>query len=91
MSGQGRFFSDETLRRIIHLLASTDMTIKEIAERMVCSRSAVVSINRKFQIRSYAGLRSRWRTEGNTSRETREKPGSDGARPQGEIVGKKSA
>ena len=32
----------------------------EIAQRLGCSRSAVVSINRKFQVRDYAGHRSTW-------------------------------
>jgi hypothetical protein len=48
------------VRRIVSLLASTDMTIPEIAERVGCSRSAVVSINRRFQVRDYAGRRTSW-------------------------------
>jgi hypothetical protein len=61
MSGSGRSFSGEAVRRIIWLLATTDMTIQEIAERMSCCRTTVVSINRKFQVRDYAGFRSHWR------------------------------
>ena len=57
----GRSFSDETVRRIIWLLSSTDMAIGEIAERMSCCRATVLSINRRFHVRDYAGFRSRWR------------------------------
>jgi len=59
MAVQGRYFSVDEIHRIIHLLASTDMTILEIAERMACSRSGILSVNRKFQVRLYSG-RSSW-------------------------------
>ena len=61
MAKQGSPLSETELRRIIHLLNSTEMTISEIALRMGCSRSAVAAINRRFQIRDYAGLRSVWK------------------------------
>jgi hypothetical protein len=61
MAVQGKAFSDLELHRIVDLLRSTEMTIGEIAQRMRCSRSAVASINRRFQIREYAGLRSVWK------------------------------
>jgi hypothetical protein len=48
------------VRRIISLLSSTDMTIPEIAKRLGCSRSTVVSINRRFAIREYGGRRGTW-------------------------------
>jgi hypothetical protein len=67
MAGQGRYMPVESIRRVIHLLSSTEMTLKEIAERMSCSRSVVVSINRKFQIRAYNGLRSSWVNVGRKS------------------------
>jgi hypothetical protein len=60
MARQGKMFTEDEVHRIVRLLSSTDMTIPEIAERMRCSRSAVVSINRKCQIRNYGGLRSTW-------------------------------
>jgi hypothetical protein len=60
MAIQGKAFSDSELHRIVYLLRSTEMTIGEIAQRMQCSRSAIASINRRFQIREYAGLRSVW-------------------------------
>jgi hypothetical protein len=59
MAGKGNYFTDDCVRRIIALLA-TDMTIPAIAERMCCSRTSVISINRKFQVRAYAGKRSTW-------------------------------
>jgi predicted DNA-binding protein YlxM (UPF0122 family) len=59
MAGKGNYFTDDCVRRIIALLA-TDMTMSEIAERMCCSRSSIVSINRKFQVRAYAGRRTAW-------------------------------
>jgi hypothetical protein len=61
MGASGQSFSEETVRRIISLLSSTDMTIEEISERMACSRSSVLSINRRFHVRDYGGLRSHWR------------------------------
>jgi len=63
MAIQGKAFSEAELRRIVSLLGSTEMTIGEIAKRMQCSRSAITSINRRFQVRQYAGLRSVWKTD----------------------------
>ena len=57
---QGRWFSQEEIKRIRGLLASTDMTIQEIATRMGCAKSSVVTINQTFQIRDYRGRRSYW-------------------------------
>ena len=60
MARQGRVFTDDEVRRIVWLLSTTEMTMKEIAERMRCSHSAIVSINRKSQVRDYAGRRTTW-------------------------------
>ena len=60
MRSQGRHFSDDELRRIVTLLRETDMTLSDIAGRMGCSRNAVAVINRKFEVRLYAGKRTRW-------------------------------
>jgi len=57
---QGKYFSEDELRRILSLLRDSDMTLREVADRMQCSRSAVAAINRKFQIRFYGGKRSLW-------------------------------
>jgi hypothetical protein len=60
MANQGRSLTGQQVFRITRLLASTDMTIAQIAERMGCSRSAIVGVNRKHAIREYAGQRSQW-------------------------------
>jgi len=65
MAGKGTWFTDDYIRRIVALL-STDLTIELIAERINCSRTAVVLVNRRFQVRAYAGRRTIW--EGKESR-----------------------
>jgi hypothetical protein len=60
MSKQGCALPDIQVRKIQLLLSSTSMSLPEIAQRIGCSRSTVVTINRKFQIRNYAGSRSKW-------------------------------
>lgn len=62
MARQGCVFSDREVQTIVQLL-KTDMTAQQIAERMGCSRSAVININRKFNIRSYAGRRTTWQQQ----------------------------
>jgi hypothetical protein len=62
MARQGNHMSGEQTKKVVYLLASTDMTVAEIAERMSCSKSVVVAINRRHQVRAYNGLRSSWRT-----------------------------
>ena len=58
--GQGRRFSEDKVERIKSLLAKTEMTIPEIAQRMGCTGAPIVSINRKFRIRNYRNRRSSW-------------------------------
>jgi len=60
MSKQGCVLPEIQVRKIQWLLYSTSMSLPEIAERIGCRRSTVVSINRKSQIRDYAGSRSTW-------------------------------
>jgi IS30 family transposase len=60
MGRQGRHLREDELRRIESLLSSTDMTVRQIAERMQCSHSAITAINRKSKIRNYAGRRTAW-------------------------------
>jgi len=57
---QGRYFSPAEIERIKSLLASTDLTLQEIAIRMRCAKSSIVSINQHFQIRDYRGRRNDW-------------------------------
>jgi len=60
MSKQGCALPDIQVRKIQWLLSTTSMSLPDIAERIGCSRSTVVTINRKFQIRNYGGSRSTW-------------------------------
>jgi hypothetical protein len=60
MTRQGCFLTEQEIKRIVTLLDKTDLTILEIAQRMTCSRSSIVAINRKFQVRKYAGMRTNW-------------------------------
>ena len=60
MGSQGRAFTEQEVQRIVSLLSNTEMTIPEIAARMHCSRSAVLSVNRRRQVRDYNGYRSKW-------------------------------
>ena len=60
MARQERALTDDEIRRITGLLSQTDMSISEIADRMRCSRSAVLSFNRKLGIRKYNLLKATW-------------------------------
>jgi len=60
--GQGRRLVEEEVNRIKSLLANTEMTFIEIAERVGRSRSVVRSINDQFKIRRYLG-RTNWFVE----------------------------
>jgi hypothetical protein len=57
---QGRHFSSQEIDRIKSLLSSTDLSLQEIATRMDCAKSSVVSINQIFRIREYRGRRRYW-------------------------------
>jgi transposase len=60
MAKQGCVLTEDETRKIVTLLATTEMSIGEIATRMKCSRSTVAAVNRRYRVRDYAGLRSRW-------------------------------
>src|SRR5687767_5220108 len=60
MGKQGRSLSETKISRIVELLASTDMTIGEIATRMGCAPSTILQVNRQHAVRVYAGHRNRW-------------------------------
>ena len=62
MTRQGCVFTEQEVKRIMLLLADTDMSMRDIAKRMQCSCSAVAAINRKSKVRQYGGLRSTWQT-----------------------------
>jgi hypothetical protein len=60
MTRQGCFLTEQEVERIVTLLADSDMTILEIAQRMTCSPSTIAAVNRRFQVRKYAGLKAKW-------------------------------
>jgi hypothetical protein len=60
MDGKGKPLSPAKIDQIKTLLALTDMSMPEIAERIGCTRSRIASINQKFQIRLYKNKRSSW-------------------------------
>jgi len=60
MARQGCSMSEMEIRRIAFLLSETDLVVAAIAERMDCSKSAIMSINRRFQIRDYGQHRNKW-------------------------------
>jgi hypothetical protein len=57
MAVRGRALNDDEVSRIVRLLADTDMSIPDIARRMHRSRSAVATINSKWKVRTYSGLK----------------------------------
>ena len=61
MARKGWRLTETEVRKIVHLLSETDLVVGDIAERMGCSKTAVISINRRFQIRDYARHRSTWK------------------------------
>ena len=69
MARQGWSFSETEVRRIIYLLSETSLLTGDIAKRMGCSKSAIISINRRFQVRDYGNHRNTWtvRTENTAS------------------------
>ena len=60
MARQGYSLSETEIRRIVHLLSETDLGAGAIAERMGCSKTAVMTINRRFYIRDYGNHRNTW-------------------------------
>jgi predicted DNA-binding protein YlxM (UPF0122 family) len=57
---QGRHFSQKQIKKITRLLAKTDLSMAEIANRMDCTTSAVSTVNRKYGIRIYAKKGGQW-------------------------------
>jgi hypothetical protein len=75
MAKRGWFLTERKLKRIVTLLAETNLTILEIAERMACSRSIVAAVNRKFQVRKYRGRK--------VTGSVKKKDGKNGSQPNG--------
>ncbi len=61
---QGNPLTKDEIQRVQMLLADTDLTMPMIAERMDCARSSIAKINKKLQIRSYNGQRTKWAIAG---------------------------
>ncbi len=55
-----RFLSENEINRIRQLLAATELSFQDIADRMDCAKSTIISINRRYSIRSYGGRRTHW-------------------------------
>ncbi len=60
MDRRGWSLSEMEIRKIAYLLSETDLAAASIAERMGCSKSAIMSVNRRFQIRDYGKHRNTW-------------------------------
>jgi len=57
---QGKKFTEEHIARIKYLLAETELTASQIAQRMGSSTSTIIAINRRTGIRLYNGKRTCW-------------------------------
>lgn len=57
---QGRDLTANEIRTVVKLLATTDMPIEFIAERMHLSRSTITNINKRYHVRDYDGHRACW-------------------------------
>jgi hypothetical protein len=65
-----RFLSEHEINRIQQLLAVTELSFQNIAERMDCAKSTIIAINRKYSIRSYQGRRTHWEVTASQFSET---------------------
>ena len=61
MAGQGCPLRDSEIQTIVTLLASTDLSLMDIARRAGRSRAAVIAVNRRHRVRDYAGRRNSWK------------------------------
>lgn len=67
---QGRDLTANEIRTVVKLLATTDMPIEFIAERMHLSRSTIVNINKNHHVRDYSGHRSYWTVHNHSTART---------------------
>jgi hypothetical protein len=67
MARKGCVLTEQEVRKIVCLLSQTDLSNRDIAARMGCSKSSIVSINRRFQIREYNNHRNTWTIGGLSS------------------------
>jgi hypothetical protein len=71
MARKGCVLTELEIRKIVQLLAQTDLPNRAIASRMGCSKSSVISINRRFRVREYNNHRNTWMMGGLSSPVTR--------------------
>ncbi len=64
MARKGWSLTETEVHKIVYLLSETDLVVGDIAERMSCSKTAVISINRRFRIRDYGRHRTTWKHTG---------------------------
>ena len=50
--------SENEIDRIRQLLAATEISVQEMADRMDRAKSTLIAVNRKYSIRSYGGRRT---------------------------------
>lgn len=72
---QGRDLTNREIQTVVKLLATTDMEIGFIAERMRLSRSTITNINKRYHVRDYDGHRACWTVHNySTTRTSMEAP-----------------
>ena len=59
MGRRGYCIPEVVLRSIIQLLSTTDLPVKQIAQKTFCEPNIVASVNRRFQIRGLTLNRDR--------------------------------
>ena len=67
---QGKKISVEQVDKVKYLLAETEMSAHEIARRMGTSKSTIITINRRSDIRRYNGKRAKWEKGSEAGRQT---------------------
>ena len=71
---QGRRITLEQSNRVRFLLAETELTTYQIAVRMGTSKSTIIAINRRYNIRRYNGKRTRWEPGSDAGQRSTETP-----------------
>jgi hypothetical protein len=60
MNKEDRLLAALEISPVIHLLAETDITLQEIADRTQCPLSSVCTINDKYSVRDFRNRRALW-------------------------------
>jgi hypothetical protein len=64
MAREGFSLLDSKIRRILTLLATTNLSLTDIAHATSCRRTVIAAINRRFHIRDYVDGRCVWALNG---------------------------